>query len=323
MTFWTNFAHGLQVDVPVHPILQVLVLICTHGAKLLYVQRYCLGQILPIMTISFPRSSRLGSGDFGGVSSLAQGRSSLSSSGSSPGAAGLLVLATASPLLPPCVRRSPPLEMTGKRRTSTRNEKGERTSHSAVKKLIHRISLLASRHFSSPPVSPRVLPSVADYIGVRQATPETFIPPPLYPLYIEAWRPNTGIDCVRSREAALSRPSPIRPTRSCCARGRRPAPLGGLLGDEGGLAGELRLPCRIWAVSPLARFVPSRGWAAGTVEAARGGKTRRPRVQGGRGARWRHRRSGACWLAWNGSVAEALIGRARGGVPFVFPLALF
>lgn len=121
---------------------------------------------------------------------------------------------------------------------------------------------------------------------------------------------------VRSCEAATSRPSPIRPTRSCYARGRRPAPLGGLLGDEGGLC----LPCWIWAGSPLAHFVPSRGWVAGRVEATRGGKTQRPRVQGGRGARWRHRRSGACWLAWNGSAAEALIGTARGGVPCVFPL---
>jgi hypothetical protein len=48
ITFWTSFSHGLQVDVPVHPILQVLVLMCTHGPSCctsgVIISFFCLGE---------------------------------------------------------------------------------------------------------------------------------------------------------------------------------------------------------------------------------------------------------------------------------------
>jgi hypothetical protein len=81
-------------------------------------------------------------------------------------------------------------------------------------------------------------------------------------------------------------PPRTRPPLLCqgCFRGHHSSGATRKLADRRKMAGQKArlLPCRIWAGRPLACFTPSRGSGHGLSEAARGGETRCPRVEGGR-----------------------------------------
>jgi hypothetical protein len=83
-------------------------------------------------------------------------------------------------------------------------------------------------------------------------------PPSHAGLSLRSWPPqvHTGADPesspVPNRRTTTTQPTPLpASTWSCCARGRRPAPLRGLQGGDGRLAGELGLLCQIWLESRL------------------------------------------------------------------------